>query len=115
MRGLKESGIVVASARWLKTRVRSRFPMSGYYTFRHVLSRVSRASVFWSLETADSAGVVSTFEALPRSESAWPNKAPEPTSTSVMPRAIEVITESSIPTPLPNQARVTPAVAVAHL
>jgi hypothetical protein len=43
------------------------------------------------------------------------NKAPEPTSTSVMPRAIEVISESSIPTPLWNQARVTPAVAVAHL
>ena len=32
-----------------------------------------------------------------------------------MPRAIEVISESLIPTPLPNQARVTPAVAVAHL
>jgi hypothetical protein len=44
-----------------------------------------------------------------------PNKAPEPTSTSVMPRAIVCFFEMKPRKQFPNQARVTPAVAVAHL
>ena len=44
-----------------------------------------------------------------------PNKAPEPTSTSVMPRAIEAKSDRPKPTTFPNQARATPAEAVAHL
>jgi hypothetical protein len=44
-----------------------------------------------------------------------PNKAPEPTSTSVMSRAIVSISEMKQRTRFPNQARATPAVVVAHL
>ena len=44
-----------------------------------------------------------------------PNKAPEPTATSVMPRAIVSVSEMKLRTEVPIQARVTPAVAVAHL
>ena len=44
-----------------------------------------------------------------------PNKAPEPTSTSVMPRATLPLSEMKLQTELPNEARATPAVAVAHL
>jgi hypothetical protein len=51
----------------------------------------------------------------PRAMTPKPNKAPEPTSTSVMPRAILSCFEMKQRTELPNQARVTPAAAVAHL
>ena len=44
-----------------------------------------------------------------------PNKALEPTSTSVMPRAISSFSELKPRIEFPNQARVMPAVAVAHL
>ena len=44
-----------------------------------------------------------------------PNKAPEPTPTSVMPRANESKTNRSSRSALPNPARVMPAVVVAHL
>ena len=44
-----------------------------------------------------------------------PNKALEPTSTSVMPRATLPFPDLNGRTALPNPARVTPAVAVAHL
>jgi len=44
-----------------------------------------------------------------------PNKALEPTSTSVMPRAILPFSELKPRTKFSNQARVMPAVAVAHL
>jgi hypothetical protein len=45
----------------------------------------------------------------------WANKAPEPTSTSVMPRATVSFSELKHRTEVPNQARAMPAVAVAHL
>ena len=44
-----------------------------------------------------------------------PNKAPEPTSTSVMPRAIVSFLDLKQRTAFPIHARVIPAVAVAHL
>jgi hypothetical protein len=44
-----------------------------------------------------------------------PNKAPEPTPTSVMPRATLPVSDMKLRTEIPNQARVTPAVVVAHL
>ena len=44
-----------------------------------------------------------------------PNKALEPTATSVMPRAIVCFFELKLQTEVLNQARATPAVAVAHL
>jgi len=44
-----------------------------------------------------------------------PNKAPEPTPTSVMPRAISRVTESKRWNAEPIQAPVMPAVVVAHL
>ena len=43
------------------------------------------------------------------------NKALEPTTTSVMPRAILPSSDLKLQTEFPNQARVMPAVAVAHL
>ena len=44
-----------------------------------------------------------------------PNKAPEPTSTSVTLRAIVPISEMKLRTDVRLQARSAPAVAVAHL
>ena len=44
-----------------------------------------------------------------------PNKAPEPTSTSVTPRAFECMSELNPKNPARNAARGAPAVAVAHL
>ena len=44
-----------------------------------------------------------------------PNKAPEPTLTSVMPRAISPESEMKRRTEFHSPARVTPAVSVAHL
>jgi len=44
-----------------------------------------------------------------------PNKTPEPTSTSVMPRAASLVSEMKRRTHFQNAARVMPAVAVAHL
>jgi len=43
------------------------------------------------------------------------NKAPEPTPTSVMPRATSRVTETKPRNAEPNPARVMPAVVVAHL
>jgi hypothetical protein len=45
----------------------------------------------------------------------WPNKAPEPTPTSVMPRAFSGISECPGRKASSNHARVMPAVGVAHL
>jgi hypothetical protein len=44
-----------------------------------------------------------------------PNKAPEPTSRSVTPRAIVLFSEMKQRTSNPNPARVAPEQAVAHL
>jgi len=44
-----------------------------------------------------------------------PNKAPEPTPTSVMPRAISRVTEAKQWNAEPNPARVMPDAVVAHL
>ena len=44
-----------------------------------------------------------------------PNKSPEPTSSSVMPRAIVSFLDLKQRTEFQNQARVMPAEAVAHL
>jgi len=44
-----------------------------------------------------------------------PNKAPEPTPTSVMPRATSRVTETKRWNVEPNPARVMPAAVVAHL
>ena len=44
-----------------------------------------------------------------------PNKAPEPTYSPVMSRAIVSVLEMKHKTEIPNQARATPAEAVAHL
>jgi len=44
-----------------------------------------------------------------------PNKPPEPTSSSVMPRAIVSVFEMKLWTEVPTQARAMPAEAVAHL
>ena len=44
-----------------------------------------------------------------------PNKTPEPTSTSVMPRAIVPFSDLKQRTDFQNHARAMPAVAVAHL
>ena len=44
-----------------------------------------------------------------------PNKALEPTTTAVTPRATLSIFEMKLPTPNPHLARVVPAVVVAHL
>ena len=44
-----------------------------------------------------------------------PNKTPEPTPTSVMPRAISWVTESKQWNAEPNPARVMPDAVVAHL
>jgi hypothetical protein len=44
-----------------------------------------------------------------------PNKALEPTTTAVMPRAILPASKLKHRTGDPNPARVTPAVVVAHL
>ena len=44
-----------------------------------------------------------------------PNKTPEPTPTSVTPRAIESKMKCSIRIAQPKPARVAPAVVVAHL
>jgi hypothetical protein len=45
----------------------------------------------------------------------WPNKAPEPTPTAVTPRAIEMMTEVKQWICSRDEARVAPAVVVAHL
>ena len=45
----------------------------------------------------------------------WPNKAPEPTSTSVTPRATVLKMKCSIRIARSKAARVVPAVLVAHL
>jgi len=47
--------------------------------------------------------------------SSTPNKAPEPTTTAVTPRAISPVFEMKLPTPKPNVAPVAPAAVVAHL
>jgi GNAT superfamily N-acetyltransferase len=44
-----------------------------------------------------------------------PNKAPEPTPTAVTPRAIDMKTEEKNPIAVSKEARVAPAVVVAHL
>jgi hypothetical protein len=44
-----------------------------------------------------------------------PNKAPEPTPTAVTSRAIEIKSETKLSNPQPYEARVAPAVVVAHL
>jgi hypothetical protein len=44
-----------------------------------------------------------------------PNKPPEPTTTSVTPRALELFSEMKPPTETRLPARVVPAVVVAHL
>jgi len=44
-----------------------------------------------------------------------PNKAPEPTSGAVMPRATSLVIELKPQNQFRNPARVTPSPAVAHL
>jgi hypothetical protein len=44
-----------------------------------------------------------------------PNKAPEPTPTAVTPRAMELKSETNLSNPQSFEARVAPAVGVAHL
>jgi len=56
------------------------------------------------------ASAIDVFEATQR-----PNKAPEPTTTAVMPRATLPVSDVKQRTENRNPARVTPAVVVAHL
>jgi hypothetical protein len=62
--------------------------MSGYCTLLQFFRRYC-VRVFRSFATADSASVAWSFEGGSGFESAWPNKTPEPTPTSVTPRAME--------------------------
>ena len=83
----------------------ARFPLAGWR------SSSIRASSMQQVGQAES----SQMKPDPHSSSGPPNQALEPTSTSVMPRAILSSSELKRRTDFPNQARVMPAVAVAHL
>jgi hypothetical protein len=115
MRGLKGSGVVPAITGRRETRVRCRFPMSGcrmFILFPHgprvrVSSDYSRRPI---RQTS-----IGQSDALAGYESAWPNKAPEPTSCSVTPRATVPSIELKQQNPSRLQARVAPEQAVAHL
>ena len=83
----------------------ARFPLAGW---RSSSIRASPVQQFGHAEN-------SQMKPDPHSSSRPPNKALEPTSTSVMPRATLSFSALKPRTSFPNQARVMPAVAVAHL
>ena len=111
----KGSGIAPVSTRRRKTRVSCRFLMSGDWIFVPFRSGFCVRVCSGHLRRPIRQTSLLQSNTLAACESAWPNKAPEPTPRSVTPRAVSRSIEMKHRNPTRHTARVAPARVVAHL